>query len=455
MVGATAQISTSYFEDCKAKLSAGAVSASELDRYPAVPLTAMLQCQGCTFRKNLAIDRGGAVAVSAQSAGSILHSTFIDNSAESGGAFAVTGQSTITIQGSQFDRNTASGLGGGALRVQSSTVTLVFNTFTRNTASAGGGGGLLWDGDTEMLVHLACKPGWHAESAGGLDNGRAYCEPCPAGSYKDKADGSRCTLCKPGKYNDEVSQTTCARCVAGKYQNQMGATQCVTCPENSNATLAHSSTDCVCHAGYIGDGLTGCTPCPAHSTSFSGDRACFCNAGYGGDGSSECTACEAGKYHAGALTVDVAFLAMDADLTSDWKLGTNMPGVFHGIEIRDWRGVEISRLSSLESDFAQVQLYGGMPYTFIPRSTGWGWWGAHAVLYYPGEMGREPELLFSPKDVTLYGGEEQSRTFTLNISQGCAPCPVGTSSDTPGATACTGAAGIMPFSEKREKRMRT
>jgi hypothetical protein len=51
----------------------------------------------------------------------------------------------------------------------------------------------------------------------------------------------------------------CSACPIGKYANESGSTSCATCPPHSTST--HEGATCVCDAGYISDGITGCQAC--------------------------------------------------------------------------------------------------------------------------------------------------------------------------------------------------
>jgi hypothetical protein len=119
-----------------------------------------------------------------------------------------------------------------------------------------------------------------AATTGGARADIYMCRPCAAGTYSTAG----ATACKP--------------CDANKYATGMGNTGCTGCPANST-TLGYtgrtSSNDCKCNAGYYKNGAGNCQICaagtyctgggasptgPCNTTTYSGTGSTRGNASY-------------------------------------------------------------------------------------------------------------------------------------------------------------------------------
>ena len=160
---------------------------------------------------------------------------------------------------------------------------------------------------------MACPVGQYCATLG---TAPAACTSAPANSYytSTATTASGCSwICNPGYYQ---SASTCVACPVGSWcyagvQN--------TCPTNANSVaLASDQNQCLCKAGYFGNGsATGTSPCPqcnagsycpggntnlsiacpANSTSSPGSNLlsqCYCPPGYQGSNGSTCALCPAG-----------------------------------------------------------------------------------------------------------------------------------------------------------------
>jgi len=327
IVGATAYISDSSFEDCSAVSGlGGAVWTNGFPRYPLPLLLSMIHLSNCKFSRNTAksggslamssteasvarcaFDRnsasqsGGAMSMSESARASISASTFTANSAAQAGGAVSMSSATTDISGSNFIENQALALGGGALHAAESALELLANAFVHNSALEGGGGVLLWHG-VPPVIRMACDLGKFAE-AKNSETETHSCAPCPPGSFKDSIGAADCTLCAAGKYgtaSGAQSESSCSECPAGMFQNETGASSCKACPAHSNSSVG--SVACQCDAGYFGDGTSSCEACTDNADSPPGSTdqsACICTAGYFGNGRSSCEACVPGKFRPG------------------------------------------------------------------------------------------------------------------------------------------------------------
>jgi predicted outer membrane repeat protein len=205
VVGAKATVYESFFMDCTAAGSGGAVWVSPSQQsYPRPPLDAFFHLSQCTLQNNSAADSGGALAIS-ESKGAVERSIFTGNVAKSGGAIAVTKQSSALVQDSRLYTNKALGLGGGAISVSASALELFSNSIAGNEAAKGGGGALLWDGDTAPIVRMDCGLGLFADPVNAL--GRSYCVPCAPGFFKESLTSAQCTACGAGTYSNVTASS--------------------------------------------------------------------------------------------------------------------------------------------------------------------------------------------------------------------------------------------------------
>ena len=129
-----------------------------------------------------------------------------------------------------------------------------------------------------------------------MSTGKKYsCERCPDNSISPgnssartdclcnsgytRANGGFCQHCPTGTYKGDTGDANCTKCAAGKYSAVIASFDCDTCGYMSTSPLASTSKiDCMCNAGYSGNGNT-CTACVAGTYKTSpGPSACiFCS----------------------------------------------------------------------------------------------------------------------------------------------------------------------------------
>ena len=140
------------------------------------------------------------------------------------------------------------------------------------------------------------------------------CSPCGTGTYGTGSGfpvSAQCSLCGVGTYQTGLgfsSTDSCSLCWAGTYQNSTGQgpmSSCKTCDGGFYDVALGASACLTCEANsWCSAGMN--YSCPLHSNSpaqASTQNQCLCNAGYFGDGSkpgtSPCALCWSGYYCAG------------------------------------------------------------------------------------------------------------------------------------------------------------
>ena len=145
------------------------------------------------------------------------------------------------------------------------------------------------------------------------------CAPCSTSSQSASLTASSSCLCNAGYSGSSLDGSDCSLCVAGTFKNSAGSAACTTCPDaqHSSDLPRTSSADCVCNAGYAGDGAdpsvcsacghsefkdtienTACTACVDSHHSLTASTVvtdCECNAGFVG-AAPTCAACLPGQY---------------------------------------------------------------------------------------------------------------------------------------------------------------
>lgn len=161
---------------------------------------------------------------------------------------------------------------------------------------------------TNATLCGACPPGTYKQGTNHLSV--AQCIDCPPGKYGESPGATSCSLCEAGTYINTAGSTECSNCQAGTY-SAASAPNCSSCHEFASSPAGSSAEDCLCNAGYAGNGVSNCYKCKDDWS-----QACPCKAGYYGDprqygGCTECPAhssspegsysgyeciCEAGYY---------------------------------------------------------------------------------------------------------------------------------------------------------------
>ena len=178
---------------------------------------------------------------------------------------------------------------------------------------------------------LPCEQGFFAEGVGS-----AACLPCPANTYATAAGSTACTACPPGKYtplpaaytprqcaNCAPGTGSCVQCVPGAYQVLGGQTYCEIVPAgffSSGSDLTSAPVPCPAGTFQNMEGRSTCTACPQAYTSAptatvctacAADNACtlslgnVCGSGCGlnryfDHPTQTCVTCAAGKLNAQA-----------------------------------------------------------------------------------------------------------------------------------------------------------
>ena len=351
--GATSNIWNCTFVNCSAFLSGGAVSAVQLDYFPAPALASAVIINNSLFLNCSSQVSGGAVA-SIASKVDILFTSFVrcssfapSDSGGSAGAVSVSDSSSLTVRytnftgcaslnvggaisastsqalihQSLFDGNQAD-LGGGAIYLDYSPSELKWVVFKSNIAPAGGGGALLWRGIQPDIIPL-CNPGTWAQGPvvckGGVCS--TNCSSCAAGTFQgvsgaDYEDGcskcsagkfgtaigassaSVCISCFPGYFSFEAS-TSCLICQAGKFSAFEGDS-CISCAPGKYSRAAATSECTVCQpALFSKQGSTSCISCAAGTYGVDGMSSCLqCAEGMFADSAAAtaCNSCAPGKY---------------------------------------------------------------------------------------------------------------------------------------------------------------
>ena len=138
------------------------------------------------------------------------------------------------------------------------------------------------------------------------------CASCPAGKYQNATGASDCKACVTGGTSPEGSTsqtdcvcdagyygdgiTRCKACTPGWFAETAGSAQCAACPAGSYAAASGAIACASCPVGKYQNatGASDCKACPAHSNSTAGSAACACDASYYGDGITSCQACVTG-----------------------------------------------------------------------------------------------------------------------------------------------------------------
>ena len=97
----------------------------------------------CTFKKNRALNQGGALFAETYSTVTIRRSTFARNRSVSHGGAARFYESAVRVVNSRFERNRATEA-GGAVDAYHGTLSVVGSTFLRNRSTTGGGAIVSW-----------------------------------------------------------------------------------------------------------------------------------------------------------------------------------------------------------------------------------------------------------------------------------------------------------------------
>ena len=113
------------------------------------------------------------------------------------------------------------------------------------------------------------------------------CNPCPPGSYQDKASySSSCKTCDAGSSQPDEGQSTCVQCRTGTFQDATGQTQCKECRAGGYCSAQKIGT---CDGGFtpcpvgtfnVKKGATDatfCLPCPAGKSLTDNAAACTIN----------------------------------------------------------------------------------------------------------------------------------------------------------------------------------
>ena len=267
----------------------------------------------CTFERNSAINKGGALAISGVYC-TLKTCTFRNNAAldtlysyGEGGAIQFGTGSEITMAKSTVELNSAR-IGGAFssgdttgtswLRVVDADTRLVGNTPSQScsngsyiqqdlTAFQNGvrvcamcpSGRTTYDSGHFLCSCPAGQEAHFSESGGICTNcssgtfrnseasgtcrpcskgtyqdasGSTWCKPCPAGTYGARnglVSALECEPCAPGKFSSASSATSCKLCSQGTYQNVSGSTRCKDCPMGTYSDMQASLQCTACGAG--------------------------------------------------------------------------------------------------------------------------------------------------------------------------------------------------------------
>ena len=230
----------------------------------------------CYFTLNKAVQKGGAIFVSANSLNAgchvrVLDCQFVNNAADSsnsgsslygGGGIYVSAYTSWTIYGSTFTSNTA--------------CTTCATSYGKDINQSGTAGSPYVQGS--VIIYSTCPAGYSSSSAtpgtsltttviGGVTGSSVKNFQCPAvcdfGKYRSDTDTS-CVSCPIGRYNPagpydswvHQSFDYCYVCAAGKYTSTTSTATCTECP--AGRYLSDINTASAYH-----DALADCTICAA------------------------------------------------------------------------------------------------------------------------------------------------------------------------------------------------
>ena len=124
----------------------------------------------CTFKKNRALNQGGALFADSDADLTIRRSRFVRNRSVSHGGAARFYESTVRVVNSRFERNHSTEA-GGAVDAYQGTLSIVGSTFLRNRSTTGGGAFVSW-----QQFHLAVRHSTFIMNRTGVLGGAFLCD---------------------------------------------------------------------------------------------------------------------------------------------------------------------------------------------------------------------------------------------------------------------------------------
>lgn len=159
---------------------------------------------------------------------------------------------------------------------------------------------------SNKALDCVCVAGRFAERDGTV----WACSQCPAGSFSERRNASRCELCPAGTASGVVGADhhgVCLPCRNGTTATSPGTATCEPCAPGTFTNISHvdwrSSVCTPCPVGFFGGGAQ-CTPCPLNSSSSTGSavrRDCECDPGSFGPRGGPCEACPPEKVCEGGV----------------------------------------------------------------------------------------------------------------------------------------------------------
>jgi len=108
-----------------------------------------------------------------------------------------------------------------------------------------------------VTPHTSCGCG-----AGFYSNQQGGCTPCPIGTYsgsQSATSAAACVACPTGTYGPTTGLNQCPVCPTGSYTSKPKSTSCIKCA--TNAISSPDGTQCLCQAGWFGNGYKSCKQC--------------------------------------------------------------------------------------------------------------------------------------------------------------------------------------------------
>lgn len=161
-----------------------------------------------------------------------------------------------------------------------------------------------------------CDPGFSAARESAAED--YTCSACPAGTFQQLHNSTRCERCEPGTYSTTekaTDETTCTDCDDGSFSIGSAQTECTSCPRDTwqdALELGVKTRECSLCPDFSGHALLGVTDV----------NLCVCKpgrVGRGSDGEYECRECEPGSFCPGDRVQTVC-------PANSWSPGGNFSG---------------------------------------------------------------------------------------------------------------------------------